>query len=506
MAAATATLCGAGIAASAQLAYASGPTISGFTPSRGPVGTTVAISGTGFTNVTKVLFGLVSASTYTVESSSLIDADVPVGATRGRISVHTTAGNVSSHNQYYKVTPSVTGFGAPSAQTGQSVTVEGSGFFDVTKVAFNGVDASTYSVDSYGQITATVPAGASTGPVTVTNKFGSGTSSSDLTIVQVFNVLDYGANPNDTGDNTPAFHAAIAAAQTAGAGSEVYVPSGTYTFASGSPASIQITGSVPIILAGAGRDSTKLVELTERKDLLSIRCDGTTVQDLSFDTQTYNGGHGIGDGANYTTVQRVAVYSGTETFGIYYMGPPGAHPGNGLHSEGNVVNDVILNDHYTGDGWSFSFQDNASVSNVVHTGSRITLYADTNTTVTNYNYTPGNYGATAAFVISTPCVNLTITNFTTAGEGGQIKTAPDQARVNQNITINNEQMTATAPAGQPPYRLLIGDVQGLTVENSSLQNITIAPKIIAQGTVTNTTYTGVTNRPAKGATDDITFN
>jgi polygalacturonase len=316
-----------------------------------------------------------------------------------------------------------------------------------------------------------------------------------------FNVLTYGANGNGTGDNTAAFRAAIAAAQ-AGAGNTVYVPAGTYAFATeGFPASIQIDGTVPITFEGASESTTILMETVTRRDLLSVKCNGTTVEDLTLNTQTYNGGHGLGVGASGTTVDNIHVLSGTETFGIYYSGPPGATPGNGLHSDGNVVENIILDDEYKGDGWSFSFQNDASITNVQHTGSRITLYADTNTTVTNYYYTPGTHGATAGFVISTPCVHLTITNFETSGEGGQIKTAPDPARENQYITINGEVMT-----GGSKFRLLIGDVTNLLVENSTLDNIIIAPHIIAQGTVTSTTYTSVVDRARAGAVDDIVFS
>ncbi len=380
------------------------------------------------------------------------------------------------------------------------MTINGSAFTGATQVSFGGIAAPGFTVNSYSQLTATVPAGVKSGPIVVSNKWGKGTSSTRFSAI--FDVTAYGAHGDDTGDNASNFQSAIAAAQAGGAGSIVWVPAGTYTFATATPASIQIGGSVPIVFAGAGRDSTTLVETsTGRNDLLSVRSDHATVQDLTLDTQTFDAGHGLGVGGNYTLVQRIRVLSGTNTFGIYYPGPPSAHPGNGLHSEGNVVNDVILNDWFTGDGWSFSFQDNASISNVQHTGSRITLYADTNTTVTNYNYTPGTHGATAGFVMSTPCDNLTITNFTTSGEGGQIKTAPDNARVNQDITIDNEQMT-----GGPTFRLLIGDVQNLLVENSSLDGITISPKIIAQGTVQNSTYTSVLHRPQSGATDAIQFS
>ena len=474
------------------------PTISGFSPTSGPVGTSVTITGSGFTGATSVSFHLVPAS-FSVMSDTTIVSTVPFGALRGTISVHTPGGNVTTKHQFFKVTPQITGFTPMFGPAGTPVTISGSAFTNATQVVFNGV-AATFTVDSYSQITATVPPSATSGPLAVTTKSGKGTSKTNFTVGRIFDVTNYGAHGDGTGDNAPAFKAAIAAAQAAGGGI-VGVPSGTYTFSTGSPSSIQIDGTVPITFAGAGRDTTTLVEMTYRKDLLSIRCDGTVVQDLTFNTQTNAGGHGLGDGGNNTTVQRIRVLSGTPTFGIYYPGPPGAHPGDGQFSTNNVVDDVLLNDEVTSDGFSFSFQKNGSISNVQHTGSRISLYADSYVTVTNYNYRPGTHGGTAGWVISTPCDHVTITNFVTSGQGGQIKNAPSMARVNQDITISGEKMT-----GGPSYRFLIGDVQNLLVEHSALDGIVIAPKIVAQGTVTSSTYTSVTHRPQRGATDAITFS
>ncbi|HXL47501.1 MAG TPA: Ig-like domain-containing protein, partial [Xanthobacteraceae bacterium] len=67
------------------------PTITSFTPSSGPVGTSVTISGTNFTGATAVLFNGTSAS-YTVTSATAITATVAAGATTGPISVITSGG------------------------------------------------------------------------------------------------------------------------------------------------------------------------------------------------------------------------------------------------------------------------------------------------------------------------------------------------------------------------------------------------------------------------------
>ncbi len=67
---------------------------------------------------------------------------------------------------------------------GTSVTLTGTGFADssvATGVAFNGTAAS-FSVDSNTQITATVPVGATTGPVSVTDTEGTGATALDFVV------------------------------------------------------------------------------------------------------------------------------------------------------------------------------------------------------------------------------------------------------------------------------------------------------------------------------------
>src|SRR5205823_5352431 len=56
------------------------PTITGFSPSSGPVGTGVTISGTNFTGASDVRFNGTSAVSFSVTSSTSISATVPSGA------------------------------------------------------------------------------------------------------------------------------------------------------------------------------------------------------------------------------------------------------------------------------------------------------------------------------------------------------------------------------------------------------------------------------------------
>jgi large repetitive protein len=71
------------------------PTITGFSPGSGRVGTLVTITGTGFTNATRVLFAGVAA-VYKVVSPTQIQATVPSGTKSGKITVRTAGGSATS--------------------------------------------------------------------------------------------------------------------------------------------------------------------------------------------------------------------------------------------------------------------------------------------------------------------------------------------------------------------------------------------------------------------------
>ena len=74
---------------------AGNPTIDGFSPASGPVGTPVVVTGTDFSLATEVQFNAVDA-VFTIASDTEIDTTVPVGATTGLISVVTPDGTAVS--------------------------------------------------------------------------------------------------------------------------------------------------------------------------------------------------------------------------------------------------------------------------------------------------------------------------------------------------------------------------------------------------------------------------
>ena len=73
----------------------SGPAITSFSPTSGPVGTIVTVYGTAFTGVKSVRFNTKTAA-WSAASSTKLLARVPFGATTGKISVTTRAGTATS--------------------------------------------------------------------------------------------------------------------------------------------------------------------------------------------------------------------------------------------------------------------------------------------------------------------------------------------------------------------------------------------------------------------------
>src|SRR5204863_9584546 len=85
------------------------PTISSFTPTSGPVGTAVTLTGTNFVpGATQVAFNGTSATSFTVDSATQIHATVPSGATTGKLSVTTAAGTGVSASAFTVTASSTT--------------------------------------------------------------------------------------------------------------------------------------------------------------------------------------------------------------------------------------------------------------------------------------------------------------------------------------------------------------------------------------------------------------
>lgn len=156
------------------------PTISGVSPSKGPIagGTVVTISGTNFALGATVAFGGSAAAAVTIHSASSITATTPA-ETAGAVSVVVTNPNSQSATlangfTYLGPAPTVSSLTPASGTSsgGTSVTISGANFVSGAKVTFGGT-AGTVTATTATAITVTTPAhAAGVVSVVVTNPDG----------------------------------------------------------------------------------------------------------------------------------------------------------------------------------------------------------------------------------------------------------------------------------------------------------------------------------------------
>jgi thermitase len=167
----------------AQQALASGvalPSVGGFAPASGPVGSTVTISGSNFTGASDVSLCFVSTA-FTVVSATSVTASVPAGACDGRWRVTTDGGTAVSLGAFTVTSPLITGFSPTSGPVGTTVTISGSGFTGAIDVSLCFV-STTFIAVSDTAVTATVPTGACDGRWRVTTPMGIGVSDNVFTV------------------------------------------------------------------------------------------------------------------------------------------------------------------------------------------------------------------------------------------------------------------------------------------------------------------------------------
>ena len=155
------------------------PRITNVSPSSGPPGTTVTITGTGFTGATSVSLG--GNASFTVVSDSQIKATAPNScSSNGLVGVTTPAGLATGiFNCFQPLTITSVAPNTGSTAGGTTVVITGTGFTAIRSVKFGGVEATGYTVNSLTQITAVTPAhAAGVVDVSVRSIAGAGTVTS----------------------------------------------------------------------------------------------------------------------------------------------------------------------------------------------------------------------------------------------------------------------------------------------------------------------------------------
>jgi YD repeat-containing protein len=161
-----------------------------FTPLSGPVGTTVTISGTGFSatpSQNTVTFNGTAASVTSSSSTRIVTA-VPSGATTGTIAVTAPGGSATSTRSFTVMAaaaaPTISGLSPTLIDRGGTVTVSGANFETPVAndvVTVNGARAAVNTA-SATSLAIAAPGAATSGKVVVRTPAGNATSSQDLFI------------------------------------------------------------------------------------------------------------------------------------------------------------------------------------------------------------------------------------------------------------------------------------------------------------------------------------
>jgi hypothetical protein len=161
------------------------PAISAVQPGSGSGGTSVSLTGTGFSTVTAVAFGGVNATSFTINSDTSITATAPSGSGIADITVTSLAAvsqtGMSDQFTYTGTTPAPT-ITSITPKTGPAnggiVTITGTNLLNgIAIVRFGAVFSPGFIVNSATSLDAVVPFGSGTVDIAVTTAGGTSTAS-----------------------------------------------------------------------------------------------------------------------------------------------------------------------------------------------------------------------------------------------------------------------------------------------------------------------------------------
>lgn len=160
------------------------PSITSFAPEQGVPGTQVVLTGVNFLGATEVRFGSTPAPAFVVDSNVRITVAVPNGAESGPIRV-VGPGGTNTTVRFFQVLgqePVISSFSPSSGPVGTQVQIRGFNLTGVLTVRFGGVAATAFNEVGGTNLTARVPTGAVTGPISVTTARGTGASTNSFIV------------------------------------------------------------------------------------------------------------------------------------------------------------------------------------------------------------------------------------------------------------------------------------------------------------------------------------
>ncbi len=399
------------------------PTVTQVGPTSGGTagGTVITVTGTNFTGASSVLFGTTIATSFTVTSSSSLMVTAP-SHTAGMIDVTvvTSAGSsaVNPNDQYDYTSsgPTVTSIspGTGTGSGGTSITINGSGFSNVTGVKFGTTAATSYSVVSNSQITAISPShNPGTIDVTVVTTGGTSATSSADQFVFTTPVL------------VPQVTSLVTTSGTTAGGTQVTIQGVNYTnitgvyFGSLAAASYVVNSSTSITAVTAAEaagsvdvtvQNTAGTSMTSANDKFAFQSPAPVVTGLSATTGSTAGGTPVTiTGSNFMGVTQ--VYFGSLAATSYVLNSPTSITAYSPAEAAGVVDVAVQTPGGTSAVSSadkFTFVIPPPVVASLNVTSGLTT-GGTTITLTGSNFT----GATAVSFGGTAAAAFTVVNATT---------------------------------------------------------------------------------------------
>ena len=297
--------------AATQFTYS--PTVTGLSPTSGPVGggTLVTITGLAFTGATAVDFGTTPATSFTVVSDTTITAESPAGTGTVDVTVTTPAGSsaTSSADLFsYVSVPIVTGLSPASGSGagGTHVTITGSGFTGATAVHFGTSSVITLVSETDTQLVVFSPVATTLGAVDVTVTTPGGTSATSP--ADLFFYSAQGAVAPRVSAISPQFGSPGGGTLVTITGSG-YSPGGSATVFFGQTAATNVTIISPTTITARSPAGTGAVNVT-------VVTFGGPSNTSPADVFTYTV-----DGPQVTSVQRFGFHAQPTSLVINFNGP-----------------------------------------------------------------------------------------------------------------------------------------------------------------------------------------
>ena len=143
------------------------PVIAAVTPASAPTGSELKLTGSALGGATAASVGKLPAA-FEVLSPDEVLVTVPDGTRSGKISLTTPVATVTTKAKF-RASLSIESFSPAAGAAGTVVTLKGVGFNSSSSVSFDGVPAARVTDLSAKKLRATVPPGAGTGAITLSN-------------------------------------------------------------------------------------------------------------------------------------------------------------------------------------------------------------------------------------------------------------------------------------------------------------------------------------------------